>query len=64
MQITTVINDVLDFSKIEAGRLDLECVEFKARMLVGRLPQTVRKFIVGGEVITTPATLMRKECLG
>ena len=37
VSLLTVINDVLDFSKIEAGRLELECVDFDPRELVGDL---------------------------
>jgi PAS domain S-box-containing protein len=33
--LLTVINDILDFSKIEAGKLDLECIQFSLREVLG-----------------------------
>lgn len=30
-----VINDILDFSKIEAGKLDLDCIDFDLRTVIG-----------------------------
>lgn len=33
--LLSVINDILDFSKIEAGKLNLECVPFNLRELLG-----------------------------
>jgi len=34
--LLVIIDDILDFSKIEAGRLDIECVPFRLRELLGR----------------------------
>jgi signal transduction histidine kinase len=35
--LLTVISDVLDFSRIEAGKLQLECIPFRARSVIGHV---------------------------
>lgn len=35
--LLNIINDILDFSKIEAGRLELECIPFSLRTIIGEI---------------------------
>jgi signal transduction histidine kinase/CheY-like chemotaxis protein len=39
--LLVLVSDVLDFSKIEAGRLELECVHFELRELLGETIQAL-----------------------
>lgn len=42
--LLTLINDILDFSKIEAGKLDLECIPFSLKELVGTIESELSPF--------------------
>ena len=39
--LLTIINDILDFSKIEAGKLELECIDFDLRTMLGEFAESI-----------------------